>query len=252
MAATDRRVLVTGAASGLAKGIAIDLAAHGYRIAFTYRPGGTSPEATRSAVTVAAPSGAEPLAIAADHGRAGETRSAVLAAEAALGGIDILVHAVGPIVIKPFAASTPEDLERMIAGNLGSAVEAAAAVLPGMRERSFGRLVFFGMNGSHETLPAKNMSLYGAAKAGVVAFARTLAQEEAVHGVTVNVIEPGDIRDKNVDRQGARSIQASNPTGHAGSWQDIAYGVRMLVDDEASFINGMITSINGGLTAPHE
>ncbi len=247
-----RRVLLTGAASGLARGVAIDLARHGYRIAFTYRPGGTSPEATRAAVREASVDGAFPPAIAADHAIAGETGRAVREAEAALGGIEALVHMVGPIVVRPFASSSIDDLEAMIAGNLRSAVEAAAAVLPGMRKAGFGRLVYFGMNGSHETIPAKNLSLYGAAKAGVVAFARTLALEEAVHGVTVNVIEPGDIRSKDADRQGARLIEANNPTGHAGSWQDIAYGVRFLVADEASFINGMSLGINGGLTAPHE
>jgi len=83
----------------------------------------------------------------------------------------------------------------------------------------FGRLVFFGMNGTHVTQPGRLMSLYGAAKAGVVAFARTLALEEARYGITVNVIEPGDIRDKTATRDEARLIKADNPTGHAGSWK---------------------------------
>ena len=78
------------------------------------------------------------------------------------------------------------------------------------------------------------MSLYGAAKAGVVAFARSLALEEAARGITSNVVEPGDIRNKDVDRAGARAIAAENPTGHAGSWEDVAYAVRFLVSDEAS------------------
>jgi 3-oxoacyl-[acyl-carrier protein] reductase len=96
------------------------------------------------------------------------------------------------------------------------------------------------------------MSIYGAAKAAVVAFARTLSVEEAALGITVNVIEPGDIRDKNADRAAAAQIPASNPTGHAGSWEDIAYAVRFLISPEASFINGQTIGVNGGLLAGHE
>jgi 3-oxoacyl-[acyl-carrier protein] reductase len=108
------------------------------------------------------------------------------------------------------------------------------------------------MNGSQVTLPARNMALYGAAKAAVVAFARTLALEEARHGITTNVVEPGDIRDKRATREGARAIRAANPTGHAGSWEDVAAAVRLVVDDGAGYLNGMVLSVNGGLVEPHE
>ncbi len=244
-----RAALITGAARGLARGIASDLARAGYRLAFTYRPAGTPPDVTAQAIRVA---GTEPVVIAADHARAGETVRSVQAAEAALGKLDVLVHAVGPIVVRRFSRSTLDDYAAMLDGNLRSAVEAAFAVLPGMRRRGFGRLVFFGMNGSHETVPAPGMSLYGAAKAGVVAFARSLALEEAREGITVNVVEPGDIRDKEIDRAGARNVAANNPTGRAGSWEDVAYAVRFLVSEEASFINGVTISVNGGLVGPHE
>ncbi|MFY9780005.1 MAG: SDR family oxidoreductase [Candidatus Baltobacteraceae bacterium] len=244
-----RAALVTGAARGLARGIAVDLARAGYRLAFTCRPGGTPPDATEQAVRAA---GTAPVVIAADHARPGETERSVQAAEAALGGLDVLVHAVGPIVVRRFARCTLHDYGAMLDANLRSAVEAAFAVLPGMRRRGYGRLVFFGMNGSHETRPALGMSLYGAAKAGVVAFARSLALEEARGGITVNVVEPGDIRDKEIGRAGAREIAANNPTGRAGSWEDVAYAVRFLVSEEASFINGVTISVNGGLVGPHE
>src|SRR5271165_6418677 len=246
----DRAVLVTGAARGLARGIALDLALAGYRVAFTFRPGGTPPDETLAALEAA---GAKPpVAIGADHARAGETERAVREAETLLGRLDVLVHAVGPMVVKRFAKSTLADYRAMLDGNLTSAVEAAFAVLPGMRARRFGRLIFFGMNGSHATHPASSMSLYGAAKAGVVAFARALALEEARHGITVNAIEPGDIRNKDLDRAQARAHGAANPTGHAGSWEDVAYAVRMLVADEASFLNGVTLGVNGGLAEPHE
>jgi 3-oxoacyl-[acyl-carrier protein] reductase len=240
--------LITGAAAGLAQGVARALAP-GYRIAFTYRPDGTSPDATLAYVR---PHDQEALAIAADAATAGALTAAVKQIAERRGPIDVVVHALGPIVVRSFARSTPADYRAMIDGNLTTAVELAFAALPAMRERGFGRIVLFGMNGSHATIPAPGMSLYGPAKAAVVAFARALALEEAKHGITVNAIEPGDIRNKTADRAEARMIPAQNPTGHAGSWQDIADAVKFLVSDDAAFINGAVVGVNGGLALPYE
>jgi 3-oxoacyl-[acyl-carrier protein] reductase len=246
---SSRVALVTGAASGLGAGIARSLAAGGYRLAFTYRPGGTRPDESRNAIAEYDP---DVLAVANELGSFAAAEELVAAVEAQRGPLDVVVHAVGPIVVRSFAASSFADYRAMIDGNLGSAVTLAAAVLPGMRARGFGRLVFFGMNGAHATQPARLMSLYGAAKAAVVAFARTLALEEAQHGITVNVIEPGDIRAKTATREQARLVPAENPTGHAGSWEDVADAVRFAIGDDAGFLNGMVLGVNGGLVNPHE
>ncbi len=247
--APSRVVLVTGGARGLAQGICRDLAAAGYAIAFTFRAGGTPPDQTLDLVRPADP---EVTAIREDVTTEAGAARAVAATIERRGRLDVLVHALGPIIVKAFDGSDFDDYRRMIEGNLGSSVALAFAVLPGMRERGFGRLVFFGMNGSHVTQPARLMAIYGAAKAGVVTFARTLALEEARHGITVNVIEPGDIRDKQADRRTARSRTANNPSGRPGSWEDIAAAVRFAIGDEAFYLNGMVLSVNGGLVEPHE
>jgi 3-oxoacyl-[acyl-carrier protein] reductase len=247
--ASPRLALVTGGAAGLAQGVCLALARTGYRIAFTYRDGGTPPAATLALVRPFDPG---VVAIGTDLSQHGGAALAVAQTQLARGPLDVLVHAVGPIVVKPFARSDLDDYMRMIEGNLGSAVALAFAALPGMRERGFGRLVFFGMNGSHVTQPARLMSLYGAAKAAVVTFARTLALEEAKYGITVNVIEPGDIRDKLADRRTARGRTAANPTGRPGSWEDVAAAVRFAIDDDAFYLNGMVLAVNGGLVEPHE
>jgi 3-oxoacyl-[acyl-carrier protein] reductase len=245
----SRLALVTGAAAGLAKGIAVRLAERGDRVGFTYRPGGTPPDAT---LALLRPHDDGAVAVPADFERFEATAEAVQAVEAARGPVDILVHAVGPIVVKRFARCTPDDYRAMIDANLASAVALAFALLPGMRERRYGRLVYFGMNGSSVTQPARGMALYGAAKAGLVSFARTLALEEAAHGISVNVIEPGDIRDKDAGRAAARSQAANNPTGHAGSWEDVAAAVLFASAEENGFLSGMVLGVNGGLTGPHE
>jgi len=231
------------------RGVALALARDGLRIAFTYRPRGTPPDATLAALSPYDPGA---LALPADFAQPGTGTALVREVERRRGPVDILVHGVGPIVVKRFLRSTRTDLDALLEANLGSAADLAWAVLPAMRARRFGRLVFFGMNGSSWTQPARGMSLYAAAKAAVVTFARTLALEEAAHGVSVNVIEPGDIRDKCATRDAARRIRANNPTGHAGSWEDLAAAVRFATAEHHGFLNGMVLSVNGGRTEPHE
>ncbi len=242
------RILITGAGAGLAQRVAQALAQDGHDVAFTFRPGGTPPDATLELIRIAGRKGAAfPVEFLGDEG-------AVAAAfgEAVREPVDALVHAVGPMVVKRFERSSETDYREMIDGNLRSAVIAARAVLPGMRERGFGRLIFFGMNGSSVTRPARGLSLHLAAKAGVVAFARTLSLEEAKHAITVNVIEPGDIRQKSITREEALGLQAQNPRGRPGTADDVAGAVRFFLDPKNDFINGAVLAVSGGLTEPYE
>ena len=239
---------MTGGAGGLGRGITFGLARAGFRIAFTYRPGGTPPDETLELIREFDP---EALAIPSDASRDAEGARAVRIASER-GPVDVLVHVVGPIVVGSFARMTYQDYRAMVDGNLGSAVSLARAVLPSMRERGFGRLIFFGMNGSEVTMPAPTQSLYAAAKAGLTSFARSLAVEEARHGITVNIVNVGDIRDKAADRETAITLRGKNPTGRAGSWEDIANAVVFFATDAAGFINGQALAVTGGLLEAYE
>jgi len=242
------RILITGAAAGLAQRIAVRLSQDGHDIVFTFRPGGTPPDRTLEFLRAA---GGDPRAHAVEF--LGEGEAVAAAMQAALGApVDALVHGVGPMVIRRFERSSPQVYNEMIDGNLRSAVIAARAVLPGMRERGFGRLVFFGINGSSVTRPVRGLSLHAAAKAGLVAFARTLALEEAKLGITVNVIEPGDIRQKTLTREEALAMPAANPRGRPGTADDVAAAVRFFLQPENDFINGAVLSVTGGLIEPYE
>jgi len=244
-----RRALVTGAARGLAAGIAPLLARDGFvGIAITYR--NTPPDKTLAAIEAAGASGGAVYVDFLDE---------VTTIEAALneaierhGPFDTLVHAVGPLPVKRFADATMEDYREALDGNLRSAIVTAKATLPAMREAGFGRIVFFGMPGSSETRPFKSLSLYQSAKSGLVAFARSLALEEARHGITVNVVSPGDIREKTIDRAQARERQANNPRGRPGSYEDVADVVRFLVAPERDFVTGAVIEVTGGLQSAQE
>lgn len=164
------------------------------------------------------------------------------------GPFDTLVHAVGPIVVRRFERTTLDDYAEMFDGNVRSAVLAARAVLPAMRASGFGRLIFFGMNGSSETRPYRGFTLHQAAKSAVVAFARTLALEEARYGITVNVVEPGDIRDKQLTRDEAMRVAGGVPRGRKGSYEDVGDAVAFFAGANSDYITGAVLAVTGGLT----
>ena len=244
-----RRALLTGAASGLLAGVAEHLARNGFdEVAVTYR--NTPPDATLKAVEA---SGSKARAARVDFS-ADESLVETQLQEFVRdhGPFDTLVHGVGPLVVKRFARLTMDDYREMFDGNVRSTVLATKAVLPAMREAHFGRIVVFGMNGSSETRPYRGFTLYQAAKSAVVAFARCLAVEEAQHGITVNVIEPGDIRQKQITRAQARELKGPAPCGRPGSYQDLADVVEFLVARERDFVTGAVISVSGGLTEADE
>ncbi len=237
-------MLVTGAAAGLARGVAIALAGDGYeRIAITYRA--TPPDQTLRELRDA---GVDARAFCIDFlADAADVAARLEQAVEESGPFDVVVHGVGPMVIGPAGKASADDYREMFDGNVRSALLVVKAVLPSMRERGFGRVVFFGMNGSSVARGARNLALHAAAKSALVAFARSLALEEAPFGITVNVVEPGDIRDKTIDRSQARERTANNPRGRPGSWEDVADAVRFFVAPQRDFVTGAVLAVDGGL-----
>jgi 3-oxoacyl-[acyl-carrier protein] reductase len=213
-------------------------------VAITYRA--SDPTATCNAIEGAgAHSSATRIDFGGDAGQVASTLQKLVEDE---GPFDTLVHGVGVLTVKRFLNLTIGDYANVFDANVRSAVLAAQAVLPAMREARFGRIVVFGGNGSSETRPYRGFSLYQASKSALVAFARALAIEEAQFGVTVNVIEPGDIRDKRQSREAARAQESPIPRGRPGSFEDVADVVRFLIAPERDFITGAVIGVTGGLT----
>ena len=230
-------------------GVAAALSHDGFeRVAITYRT--TPPDRTLASIEAA---GADAYATRVDFL---DTQDTVATALEALvrdyGPFDTLVHGVGPIVVKRFERLSMDEYRDMLDGNLRSAVLAVRAVANGMREQRFGRIVFFATVGSAVTQPHRGFAFYQAAKSALVAFARCLALEEAPHGITVNVVSPGDIRQKSLSREEALARPARNPRGRSGSFEDVADAVRFLVAAERDFVTGSVIDVGGGLTQADE
>ena len=239
-----RTALVTGSASGLMRGVCVSLGRRGYRIAANYRTPRTHADETLRAVRAA---GGHIEAFHADVSNPAEATALIAAVHATFGCIDVLVCGAGPMLVKDLAATTLDDYRALMDGNMGSVFSCVKAALPHMRERHFGRIITFGMLGSDVTMGWRHLSVYAAAKAAVVAFTRSLALEEGPHGITCNVINIGDIRDKDADRAAALERRDyRNPLMRPGSWEDVGDAVAYLASDEASFVTGSVLTVSGG------
>jgi 3-oxoacyl-[acyl-carrier protein] reductase len=250
----ERKVaLVTGGSTGLGKMAAAQLGKAGYRLAVNSRTDrgnadGLSP--------ILGPEEGEVLRVYGNVSRREEAEQVVAETLAHYGRLDVLVHAVGPFIRerKWFVEHSAAEIEEMIAGNLLSAMWITRAVLPGMRKRKWGRIIFFGFGRAMEAPAWPDRSVYAAAKTGLVSFTKTLAVEEAPFGITVNMVCPGDIVGNNKEMlidQVRMLNDEETPRGRPGSGEDVARVIRFLVEEKSDFVTGNLINVTGGLDVIH-
>ena len=167
--------------------------------------------------------------------------------EANVGPIAVLVNNAGITRDTTLHKMDQDCWQSVIDTDLGSCFNMCRAVIEGMRERGFGRIINVGsINGQAGQYGQTN---YSAAKAGIQGFTKALAREVASRGITVNTIAPGYVATdmvKAVPQKALDKIVANIPTGRLGEPEDISRGVAFLAADEAGFITGSTLTINGG------
>ncbi|RAL26998.1 SDR family oxidoreductase [Thermoflavimicrobium daqui] len=172
------------------------------------------------------------------------------------GRIDVLIHAVGPFIRerKLFYEHSLEEVEKMITGNLLSALWTVHTVLPHMRHQRWGRIILFGFGRAGEAPSWPDRSVYAAAKTGLVSFTKTLAVEEAPYGITVNMVCPGDIVGEKKEwriQDVVNLTDKETPRGRPGSGEDVARVIDFLCQDASDFVTGNIINVTGGLDVIH-
>lgn len=175
------------------------------------------------------------------------TQKGVAAVVQELGPIEILVNNAGITRDCTLHKMSYEQWRSVIDVDLGGCFNMCRAVIEGMRERRFGRIVnISSVNGLSGQFGQTN---YSAAKAGVIGFTKALALEGASRGITVNAIAPGYTDTGMVSAVPAKVLEgivATVPVGRLATPQEIARGVLFLVDEGSAFITGTTLSINGG------
>jgi 2-hydroxycyclohexanecarboxyl-CoA dehydrogenase len=242
----ERVALVTGAARGIGRAIALELAASGCRVA-------VADVRTDEAAETAAACGGGAISVALDVTDGGSVTAAVARVESELGPIAVLVNNAGWDELRPFLETDEPFWERVIDINFMGCLRVTRAVLPGMVERGFGRLVNIGSDAGR--VGSSGEAVYAGAKGAVIAFTKTIAREAARTGVTANVVAPGPTRTPLLEGMTAEggeklvdALVRAVPMKRLGEPEDIAAAVVFLASDRAGYITGQTLSVSGGLT----
>jgi 3-oxoacyl-[acyl-carrier protein] reductase len=240
----NRVALVTGASRGIGKEIALTLGRAGARVAVSYR---TNKIGAQKVVNALRGLGTDGWAVQTDVTDPARTKDLMDTLVRHFGRLDILVNSVGDFEWKPVLESTLEEWQAVIASNLFSVFYASKYALPTMRRQHWGRIINLGAVGAERAFGQAKISAYSAAKAGIVAFSRALALEEARYGITVNVVNPSIIDDKELSLEEAqRMADARFPVGRPATAQDVAEAVKFFASDEAAFVTGQVLNVSGG------
>jgi gluconate 5-dehydrogenase len=190
--------------------------------------------------------------IAADLSGADQARTAMAAAQAALGGLDVFVHGVGINDRRPIAEYAESDWDAIIAVNLSSTFFTAQVALEAMRAQGHGRVVFFSSVAG--LMGHRNHGPYAATKGAINQLTKVMAHEYAADGVTVNAVAPGYMEthltttyldDHPAERERLVSLI---PAGRFGRLEEVVGPVLFLASRQASFVTGHILYIDGGRT----
>ena len=246
-----KTVIVTGGGGGIGGATSKRFAADGAKVAVF----DMNVEAAQKVVDEIKAAGGVAQAFKCNITDRAEVDAAVAAAEAALGPIAVLVNNAGWDVFKPFTKTVPAEWEKLIAINLTGALHMLHAVLPGMAERKYGRIVNIASDAARGG--SSGEAVYSACKGGLVALSKTLAREHARQSITVNVVCPGPTDTALLAgvAEGARdpaklieAFKSAIPLGRLGQGDDLASAIAFFGSDDASFITGQVISVSGGLT----
>jgi 3-oxoacyl-[acyl-carrier protein] reductase len=248
---SERRVaLITGASRGLGAAIALRLARDGCDVALNFVADDARDNAAEAEAVAeqARKLDVEALCVEADVTDRAAVEAMVAEVGERLGPVDVLVNNAGITRDRTLRKLAPEDWDSVLAVNLTGAFNCCRAVVEGMTDRGWGRIV--SVSSVVALLGNFGQTNYAASKAGLIGLTRSLAREVARKGVTVNAVAPGFIRTEMtaaIPPEVVEQIVATIPIGAMGEAIDVANAVAFLASDEARYITGHVLSVNGGM-----
>jgi 2-hydroxycyclohexanecarboxyl-CoA dehydrogenase len=248
---SDRVALVTGAASGIGRATALALAEDGCAVAVADLQEDAAGEAVREIEA----SGGRALLVRMDVTDGPSVAAAVERTSEVLGPIAVLVNCAGWDELKPFLETDEAFWRKVVAINYEGCLRVTHAVLGGMIEREQGRIVSIASDAAR--VGSSQEAVYAGAKAGVIAFSKTIAREAARQGVTANVVCPGPtdtpllqgMAEEAPDSERlVSSLARAVPMRRLGRAEDVAAAVVFLASEQAAYVTGQTLSVSGGLT----
>lgn len=245
MASQDNKVaLVTGASRGIGAAIAERLAKDGFTVVINYSGNAALAEELAGKIEAA---GGKALTAKADVSDAEAVRRMFDAAEAAFGGVDVLVNNAGIMMLSPLAEASDENFDRQIAVNLKGTFNTLREAAKRLRDG--GRIVNFST--SVVGLKLESYAVYAGTKAAVETMTGIMAKEMRGRGITVNAVAPGptatDLFLNGKSEELVARMAKANPLERLGTPEDIAAAVSFLAGPDGGWINGQVLRANGGL-----
>lgn len=243
---TGQIALVTGSSRGIGAATARELADAGADVVINYLSNSAAAEAVAAEVEER---GGESLVIQADVTDPAAVDSMVSQVESTWGSVDILVNNANlPFAHKPISEITWDEMAAKIDAELRAAFSMTKAVVPGMMEQEYGRLIY--VSSGRSKTPDTSSVAHGVAKSGLNAFVRYVAEEYGEYGITANVISPGlvetDATRESIDEEVRRNVSRATPLGRVAQPEDVAPAIVAFAGDAARFTTGTYTPVNGG------
>lgn len=242
----EKTALITGAARGIGKEIAIKLAKEGYDVAINYRTMNDELEMLKS--DIEKDYSVKCALVKADVSSFEDAEKMVKDTVEALGKIDVLVNNAGITKDGLFMRMSKEDFEKVVDINLMGTFNVTRNVIPLMIKQRSGRVI----NISSVVGVAGNagQTNYSASKAGIIGFTKSLAREVASRNILVNAVAPGfiatDMTSVLTDTQ-KENINTQIPLKRMGTAEDVANLVKFLASEDASYITGQVINVDGGM-----
>ncbi|MBQ7467221.1 MAG: glucose 1-dehydrogenase [Clostridia bacterium] len=239
-----KTVLITGAARGIGKEIALELAKEGYNIVLNFNK---SEEQAKEVADKISKLGARVLICQADVSKPEEVKKLVGGAVSVFGKIDVLVNNAGISLYKLLIDSSDAEIQNAIQTNLNSVIFMSREVVKNMLQFGGGKII--NISSKWGIVGGSGESVYSAAKSGIIGFSKALAKEVGFSGINVNVVAPGVIETdmiKNLSMQDKKELESQIALGRIGQPSDVAGVVKFLASDEASYITGQVIEVDGG------
>ena len=239
-----KNALITGAAKGIGRTIALTLAASGLNVVVC----DILEDTARSTADEAAKLGVSALAVKADIANAADVEALFSQAVRELGSVDFLINNAGITRDNISLRMSEQEWDSVLAINLKGSFLCAQAAAKEMMKKRFGRIV--NVASVSGILGTAGQANYAASKAGVIALTKTMARELGGRNITVNAVAPGFILTEMTERLSDKVKEgylAQIPLKRAGTPQDVAEAVKFLISPAASYITGIVLNVSGGL-----
>jgi 2-hydroxycyclohexanecarboxyl-CoA dehydrogenase len=249
---SNRVALVTGGGQGIGQGISKVLGGRGFRVAVA----DLNPETAQATARSITEAGGTAIAVTVDVSETASVQAAVKTVTDELGPVEVAVNNAGFDEFMRFLDTTEDFWNRILDVNFKGVLRVAQAVVPGMADRGWGRVVNIGSDAGR--VGSSLEAVYSGAKGGIIAFTKTLAREVATKGVTVNTVCPGPTDTPSLRKFAGNSGQDGEkviagltravPMRRLASPADVAAAVAFFASDDTSYITGQTLSVSGGLT----